>query len=198
MLRPTAPRLSLALLCVLAFASLTTHAQRTGKRQFEVSEDGRSLATVTVSWTNVAGELTINRAGQPAHSYHAFLDLYATAVHIGGKKVLGVYTKEGRVDTRESSFHLREVRWSDRGQRSDVAALREQLAPDMRILRAIRAFDHSADTDLFELAFVIATADAGIRESPAPTSLQVRALGRARAGRGAGGVGVVTAGTVPR
>lgn len=190
--------LSLAMLLIAAVAPLTTYTRPADKRLFEISGGGRLLATVTIKWTNEAGEITINRPGQAVHSYNTFFDLYATTLRIGGRKVLGVYTKEGRVDTRESSFQLKDVTWAERGQRSDVAGLQQQLAADMRILRAVRAFDRSTDTDLFELAFVIATADVSIRESAAPPSLQVREIGRVRATKAVRNIQAVRVSTVIR
>jgi hypothetical protein len=53
-----------------------------------------------------------------------------------------------------------------------VAELHELLADDMRILRAIRGYDHAIS--IFESNFVIATGDESIFQGEPAASLQVK------------------------
>ncbi len=152
------------------FASVTSvFAQSVTKRTFDVSEYGHSIATVALERNNEVLKAFIYREGQPVHLYGSFPAASAWSVYIGKEKVLAYYGTTSRVETKTSGFTASAAA---RHGRKDVDDIHEQLADDMRILRAVRVFDHGIS--MFESNFVIATGDESIFQNEPAASLQVK------------------------
>jgi hypothetical protein len=151
-------------------ASLTPiHAQSFTQRVLDVSDNGRSLATVTLERNAEVLKLYIDRNGEPVHSYGNFPTVAASSIYIGKKKVLAYYATSNRVETETSDFTGSAA---GRRGRKDAGELHNLLADDMRILRAIRSYDRSIAS--FESIFVIATGDESIFQGEPAASLQVK------------------------
>jgi len=158
-------------LVVFALSALLTpiFAQSATKRILDVSDYGRPIATVTLDRNGEVLKVYIDRNGEPTHTYGNFPAASASSVYIGKKKVFAYYGTSNRVETEASNFTGSAA--ARRG-RKDVAELHELLAADMRILRALRGYDHA--TSIFESNFVIATGDESIFQGEPATSLQVK------------------------
>jgi len=151
-------------------ASLTPiFAQSSTKRILDVSEYGRPIAVVTLDRNGEVLKAYIDRNGEPVHTYGSFPAVSAWSVYIGKKKVFAYYGTTNRIETEASNFTGSAA--ARRG-RKDVVELHELLADDMRILRAIRGYDHAIS--IFESNFVIATGDEGIFQGEPAASLQVK------------------------
>ncbi len=80
----------------------------------------------------------------------------------------------GQVADESFDIDVLKVGGTKRRQDKRISAVRNLLADDMRLLRAVRGFDPYADTVLAESAFVVLTYDNNIRYGEAPASLSVQ------------------------
>jgi hypothetical protein len=155
-------------------------AQSSNNNRYEITESGNKVATVVASFDGEVVSTAIFRQGRPTHLYRAYPQVGAIKVQIDDQPTFTYYIGTGLIEGRGFSFNIREVKWSARQKRSDVAALRQQLAADMRLLRAVRGYDPSAHVKLAELAYVNLTGDNSIYEGDPPGILIVIGSGQAK------------------
>lgn len=94
-------------------------------------------------------------------------------MELGRIDVKQLSVNSGRVTDESFSVNLSEVSGPARRARGEIEAVRRRFEGDMRILRAVRAYDPSADVKLAELAYVVLTYDDGIMDGKAPLDFTV-------------------------
>ncbi len=168
-------------IALLVSASLVpVFAQSSNSNRYEITENGKRIATVVASFDGEVVSTAIFRQGRPTHLYRAYPQVGAIKVQVDDQPAFTYYIGTGLIEAKNFSFNIREVKWSARQKRSDVAALRQQLAGDMTILRAVRGYDPSAHVRLAELAYVNLTGDDSIYEGDPPSTLIVIGSGQAK------------------
>ncbi|HVF48817.1 MAG TPA: hypothetical protein VNA19_01945, partial [Pyrinomonadaceae bacterium] len=159
---------TLTLMLVASLTLTQTQAQSSVKRRFEVSENGRLLAAIVTERTGDAQKVSILRHAQPAHVFTNFPTLSAGHVFIGRQKIFAYSSGANLVETSDCSFAASDN--ARKGCRS-ATAIRQRLADDMRLLRAVRPYD--TNVEIQEVLFVIATGDDSLLQAEPPASLQV-------------------------
>lgn len=156
----------LALLVVCLY-SISAFAQKNSGRTFLIKQDDDVIAKVFLAKFPDRIEAVIQRQGQEMRVYKTFLGTATTVIKTGDKEILSVNAKEGRIITPDSNKLTKETSWKQRQFQYEALKIKEQLAKDMQIFRAIRKFDAAASTNTFELSYVIAAADDSIYLSEA-------------------------------
>lgn len=165
--------LGCAVFTLMLLTSLVQGYAQSVVRRFEISENGQRVATVMTSADNELVEVSVYRKGQPTHQYRTYVQLPVTDVRVNDRRLFSVYHKLGLIDAPNLNLNLKEDKGIARRARSEVIAIRNQLQKDMRLLRAVRSYDKTADVTLAELAYVILTYDDSIFNSETPTTLLV-------------------------
>jgi hypothetical protein len=190
--------LAVALLVALSGLFTPALSQEIARSRYEVSDDKGRVAAVATSASNDAVVVSIHRQGQPTHHYRASPPTATITVQVERQTAFTYYINLGRVDVKsfavvrgrpaDESFtvELAKVSGPERRQRKDIAAIRERFADDMRVLRAVRGYDNSADVLLAELAYVVLTYDDSIMDGKPPASLTVREVEPEAAGQRVG------------
>jgi hypothetical protein len=142
-------------------------------QKFQISEDGNLKATVINERNDEEVKVSILRPNQPTHVYRTAISAGVTSVHVKDRQVLAYQNNSKRIEIGNTDFIATEVNITARKARSEVSSLSQELADDMRILRAVREFAPNADVTLAELAYVIATGEDSIYVGEALKSLQV-------------------------
>jgi hypothetical protein len=185
-----------AIFLILAAALTPAFAQDGTERQYEVSRGGKRLATVTTSASSDAVVVSIYRQGRPTHHYRAYPPAATITVHVDERKLFTYYIeaeriavtsfgiKSGRAVDESFSLDLNTISGPELGRRRESVAIRQRLEEDMRILRAIRGYDDTADVRLAEQAYVVLTYDNSIIDGKAPADLTVTETTRVTARRG--------------
>lgn len=175
-----------AFLVALSASFTPAFGQTPVQGRYEVSDATGKVATVTTSASRDAVIVSVHRQGQPTHHYRAYPQAATITVQVERQTAFTYYIRLGRVGVKSFSLgdgrpgdgsfsvDLAKVSGPERRQRSDIAAVRQRFEDDMRVLRAVRAYDISADVRLAELAYVVLTYDDSIMDGKAPASLSVR------------------------
>lgn len=164
-------------------------SQESAQSLYEVSDEKGNVTTVATSASKDAVVVSLHRQGQPAHHYRAYPQAATITVQVERQTAFTYYINLGRIDVKafrvgqgvpaDASFtvELAKVGGPERRQRKDIAAIGQRFEADMRVLRAVRAYDPSADVNLAELAYVVLTYDDSIMDGKASPSLTVREAG---------------------
>lgn len=163
----TAITSALTLLLLIGFGSASAQSQV--NRKFSVSANGTPVVVETSANKELVS-VSIQRQNQPTHYYNAYVQIPATAVRIGRQSLFTIYHNEERIEAGGFNFTFSQVNGIARSQRKEIIAIRQRLADDARILRAIRAYDKDADVLLAELAYALVTYDNSILDG-APSNI---------------------------
>jgi hypothetical protein len=144
---------------VLSGFSLPLIASAKKSRQITVSENGRLIATVEVAQSQGGiMDITLRRAGTPAHTYRYFKNFPALSASVGKRKVFTYFPHQT----------------GDRVPNDGDDKARELLAADMKILRAVRAT--TPIVALAEIAYAAVTGDDSAIFQPPQPSLRVNVV----------------------
>lgn len=168
------------LLC--AFFITTSASAQTEVQRFKISENGNITAKVVTEVNGEIVKVSIYRVNQPTHVYRTAIWAGVTTFHSGRNQVLEYQNDSKQVQIGNVSFIATQVSPLVRKVRPEVSSVLQQVVDDMRVLRAVRAFDSSAEVKFAELALVIATGEDSIYLGDAPQLLKVNeATKKARA-----------------
>lgn len=161
-------------------------SQESAQSRYEVSDEKGNVTTVATSANKDAVVVSLHRQGQPTHHYRAYPQAATITVQVERQTAFTYYINLGRIEVKafrvgqgapaDASFtvELSKVSGTERRQRKDIAAVSQRFKADMRVLRAVRAYDDSADVQLAELSYVVLTYDDSIMDGKASPSLAVR------------------------
>lgn len=160
--------LGIALTFIFTLSLSHALAQSPTKRQFGVSENGRLVATVVTERTADAQKVSVLRAHQPAHVFTNFPTVSAGTVYVGRQRIFSYSSGSNLIETADCSFAA-----NDQARREcrSTTAIRQRLAEDMRLLRAVRSYD--PNVEIQEVLFVVATGDDSILRGEPSASLRV-------------------------
>ena len=172
--------LGIAFLFLLSLNSLAL-AEITLVRNYKVTQGSGEAVKVETSASKEAVTVSIVRKGEPTHHYLNYPQVAVTKVQFGKHDdIFTHYIETARVESEDFSISLNEVKGNERKNRKDVKDIKSKLVEDMHILRAIRAFDKTADTLLAELAYVVLTYDDSIMDGTPLGNWTVRETSRKR------------------
>lgn len=170
----------IAFLFLLSINSLAL-AQTSLVRNYKVTQGSGEDVKVETSSSRQAVTVSISRKDEPTHYYLNYPQVAVTKVQFGKRNdVFTHYINAKRVESENFSLDLNKISGNERKNRTDIKQIKIKLTEDMKILRAIREFDKTADTLLAELAYVVLTYDDSIIDGEAPDDLTVQETSRKR------------------
>jgi hypothetical protein len=158
----------LTLLAVTVVFTALAFGKSSQGKEFSVYQNRVEIAKVLISWDKSEIKAVIERRGQIAHIFSKSLITKDVSARIGDNNLLTYNNKSGEYKVNSRQSNISKLKWSEIQNFPESFDLRHTLAEDMKILRAIRAFDDSALTRSFELTYVILTADESIYWSEQP------------------------------
>jgi hypothetical protein len=171
---------------VISGLLIPAFSQESARSRYEVSDEKGNVTTVATSASKDAVIVSLHRQGQPTHHYRAYPQAATITVQVERQTAFTYYINLGRIEVKafrvgqgapaDASFtvDLSKVSGTERRRRKDIAAVSRRFEADMRVLRAVRAYDDSADVQLAELSYVVLTHDDSIMDGKASSSLAVR------------------------
>lgn len=160
-------------------------SQESAWSRYEVSDEKGNVTTVATSASKDAVVVSLHRQGQPTHHYRAYPQAATITVQVERQTAFTYYINLGRIEVKafrvgqgapaDASFtvELSKVSGTERRQRKDITAVSKRFEADMRVLRAVRAYDDSADVQLAELSYVVLTYDDSIMDGKPPQEFSV-------------------------
>ncbi len=174
---------------LLIFASVNSvFAQSAVNHRYQVSLSNNTANSSAIVETSVDKELvsvSIQRKNQPTHYYNSYVQIGVSAARIGRKPLFTIYHDDQRVQAGQFDKKFFEVKGTVRSQKKEIVAIHEELEEDMRMLRAVRAYDKDADVLLAELSYPIVTYDGkflDMSDAAALEKISVVELGQTLAG----------------
>ncbi len=154
-------RIFLFLVVTALFTSIAS--AKSGKEKvFSVYQDKTQIAKVRIFFDKNEIQTIIERNGQLDHTYMKSLATDDVKANVGDNIFFKYNNKSGDYKVKSKQSNVSSLKWSEIQNFAESFDLRSSLAEDMKILRAVRAYDSSVPTRSFELAYVILTADESI------------------------------------
>lgn len=150
------------LLVVTVLFTTIAFAKSGKEKVFSVYQDKAEIAKVRISVDKNEIKTTIERSGQFDHTYVKSLITNDVKANVGDNTLFNYNNKSGDYKVKSKQSNVSKLKWSEIQNFTESFDLRSSLAGDMKILRAVRAYDSYVPTRSFELAYVILTADESI------------------------------------